>query len=1387
MNKYLSYKFFIFFAGLVILFISHSPLAAKLKFEHFSNREGFNQNTITAIEEDKYGFLWFGTPNGLIKYDGYDFYNYTHDPLNENSIANNYIQCMHTDASGVLWIGTREGINVYFPQLERLFRVPLKSNFAINNIIADSEGKVWISGVNELIICKLIDSDNKISFEVSENLLATIPNLLTFSEFYFIDNNSILFSQEEGLFRLDFEDTSTGNELKTKSIHSYSVFADSEIKVIFKVDNIFWIGTSSGLYKTILDGDRMRIMEKIELTCSDKRVVSDLDVLTIFKDKQGNVWVGSAQKGIFMYNSAKDSFVNYSYDPKDEAGISSPRINCFFQDKFDVIWIGTAQGGINKLDVRQKQFLSYSNNPYDEASIAGNLINNILEDSKGKLWISNYNESICRSTNSVTDKSIGQLQFEHFRNQPDIEKLERVISIYEDNRGFIWFGNENSLVVFNPINEKFKKIELKQEGINLPFSSCRIISQIDQNTIILGGSKIVLIQNPWEKIITQNNPSLEVNSVLNGLGRLQSFIKDRNSNFWVGTTIGLFQCVYLDKTFKIKQKYSIQENDGLKLSHNDIFSLHEDNNGNIWVGTFGGGLNKLVFNEDGKPIKIEYFRENGILPDDAVYGILQEDEEHLWISTDMGLCRLNIKENKIDIFDVRDGLINNNFRQSAYLKGKSGYFYFGGLYGLTVFKPENIKLNDILPNSLITGISINNTPVNIGERVNGDVIIQKSVLESKKITIKHQSKILTFNLVAQHNTAPSKNKLAYTLEGFNNEWVETENGKSSITYTNLPQGNYVLRVKSTNGDGLWNNRSTNLNITVLPPWYQTWWSYTLFLLIIIGIVLAVSVYFILHEKLKQRLNYEQIDKKRIDSINQGRLLFFTNISHEFRTPLTLIAGPLEQIVKRNKNKENVKYLAAIQNNTKRLLSLVDQLITFRKAEQGHLNLNLSTDTLGNFIYPATEAFEDYAIQKNINFFYKINSPNEEVVIDVEKTERIIFNLLSNSFRHTPANGNISIETDVAWADPQKMISIKVIDTGTGIPKEKIDKIFERFYQLEGRKENVGGTGIGLAFCKSLIDLMGGSISVESEQNVRTCFTVLMPSKTIEDNSAERTGTQESFIKNWIPIQVPLTDESSNSLDKKTKIHSLLIVEDEADVRDFLMNTLGEKYTVVMAENGVNGLNKIKQNEPDLIISDVMMPEMNGFELCEQIKSNPETCHIPVILLTALADKENEIKGLEFRADGYISKPFSMRHLEIRIERLIENNFRLKEYFSKNSSIPDTDIEISTRDKKFLSQVIDAIEKNISESNFGVEELATEINLSPSQFYRRLKQLTGQIPNVYLRNYRLQRAAELLTNNEGLNVAEVMYQIGIESNSYFSTSFKKLHGVSPSEFVKKHNA
>jgi signal transduction histidine kinase/ligand-binding sensor domain-containing protein/DNA-binding response OmpR family regulator len=1370
----------LFIIGLVIMLFTQQFYAQN--FERFSNNEGFNQNTVNAIAQDKYGFLWYATPNGLIRYDGYEFKTFTTQTKGEGAISSNNITYLFNDKDGILWIGTNVGINIYVPWLERFFTVPLKYNIDVNKIDSENDGYVWVSSSKELIKCKLEDI-NEGRFSVLDNILDEKIKNLKINTFSFGLNSSIILGTNKGLIKVSNPSEFSLVKNDSFNLDEFSFFKNKEITELIKADNIFWIGTKKGLYSSNLDSNSKYLVKKIKINNKD----TTFFVNSLFKDNKNTIWIGTIGDGLYKYNPILNSFGHFNYDLNDKNSISSRQINAVYQDSFNVLWVGTAQGGINKLDLFQKPFYSYTNNPSNKFSISDNLITSILEDNTGKVWISGYHKKLYRSIEVINENNVDNLKFEDIQTELPIEKNDVIRSIYQDQRNFIWFGTDKKVFVYNSTKKDFKEVQFLSKDEKLPLLLVRSISQINKNEIILSGNRILVIENPWKELEQKRNPKIEVKTSLEIKAiKVQCFLQASNNYLWFGTNDGLLQCKYENGKITVIRQYQKNKTGNSKLSYNSIFTIYEDEKTNIWIGTFGGGLNKVRLDSDQTPTKVGYFRKSDGLPDDVVYGILpQENSNKVWISTDMGLVRFNKDTNQVNVFDVNDGLMQNNFRQSAYAQGKSGFMYFGGLNGLTIFNPNKIFLNKQPPKVLITSLSVNNKPVEIGEKLNDIVILKKAISETETVTLCKSQRIISFNLVAEHTSAPTKNKLAYKLDGFNKDWVEVNKGKSTVTYTNLAAGTYNLKVKSANGDGIWSATTKTLKLVILPLWYQTWWSYSLLTLFFLGIGVGIVFYFVRHEKLKQKLIYEQLDKDKMEVINQGKFKYFTNLSHEFRTPLTLISGPLDRVIENNVNKENERFLAIIKRNTHRLLSLIDQLITFRQAEQGFLNLNFTRSTLGDFLYPTTEAFENYALEKNINFYYKISSPNEEIVIDVEKVERILFNLLSNSFKNTPIQGTVSIDASIVFEEEIKKIKIDVIDTGKGIPKENLENIFERFYQLGNQDGNVSGGGIGLSFCKSLIDLFNGSISVISKPNKETRFTVIIPSSKIEEVAIEENNLNKSFIKNWVPLQSKKSEENKSKEQNKKK-HSVLVVENELDIQNFLKSALSNSYNITLANNGVEALEEIKKTEFSTIISDVMMPEMDGFELCKRVKSNPKTCHLPVLLLTALGDSSDLIKGLEFGADEYISKPFSLKHLELRLKKLIENNLKVKDHFSKNSIPPEDkkDLGFSKRDLAFLEKITEIIEKNLSNSNFGVEELSKEVGLSSSHFYRKLKQLTGQVPNVYLRNFRLQRAAELLASNSGFNAAEVMYQIGIESNSYFSTSFKKLHGVSPSGYSKR---
>jgi signal transduction histidine kinase/ligand-binding sensor domain-containing protein/DNA-binding response OmpR family regulator len=1341
------------------------------KIEKFVSEQGFFQNTVHAITTDRDGYLWIATANGLARYDGYLFEYFYHDYYNFESIPGNKVNDLLNDSEGKLWIGTDQGLCVYFAGNEQFvpFGYELKKGTFIKE---DTQKKVWVGKGSNLHIFDTRLPVSEMEKKVVELNLEKELKGEEIIDIEFLTESVILIATPSKVYRVTFNDRQSYSFEIQKLLLEY---VGNGISKIIKTGNTIWIGTNNGIYQTVLENSRLTSIRQF-LNSSNQN--DSIEVQTLFFDQEKNLWIGTKRNGILKYNSKTEGFVAYKFDPKNLFGLTSNRINCFYEDVFGVMWIGTAQGGLNKLDKYQKPFQNHSHNPYDDQSLSSNLINHITEDKKGRIWISFFDNIICRTNNEINISEGHQIKFNRLEKQLGKLKNNIVVCLFQDVKGYWWIGSLEGLYLYDETKDKLRKVQLKSDQGIFSTLGNRVIEQINPNQILIGGSEAYLLENPWDWIL--NDKPVPVGLSLLDKEKNKSIIafkKDGFGNLWFGTQNGIYQVLEKDKKFLVKNHLSVnQKDDKLKLSHNQIFCFHIDRDKNLWIGSFGGGLMKLELDESGDPKKIKSYHKKDGLPDEVVYGILEDKEGKFWMSTDMGICRFDPVSEKFDVYDVSDGILNNNFRQSSFLKTKSGLILMGGLNGLTIFDPEQITKNEILPKVLITRLKINDQPIIVGKKFNKKVILSKSITDIKKLVLDYQNRNISLDIIVQHYSAPKKNRLSYMLEGVNANWIDFDGGKTTATYTNLDAGTYRFLYKGTNGDGIYAENIGELIICILAPWYLQWWS-----LLIWGAMALLLFYGLLSlEKLKQKFKFEQLDKERIHEMDQAKLRFFTNITHDFKTPLSLIIGPLEKISERYQRKEDQKYFSIIQNNISRLHKLIDQLISYRKAESGHLDLKYTKTSLGNFIYPLLEAFEENAKWTNLNFFYKVNSPNRQVIIDIDNTERILMNLFSNAVKFTGQDGEVSIEAGFREVENNEVLYIEVSDTGIGIPQAQLEKIFDRFYRAVDDRGSCSGTGVGLALCRSLVELMKGKIAVESTPGEKTVFKIELPfDVVVKADVNDDLIKHRRIVTDWMPSK--LTD--LQDADMNSSLPSILIVDDEQDVRSFLLEAFRNIYKVTLAVDGEEGWNKIIECQPLLVISDVMMPKLNGYELCEKIKSDPQTCHIPVILLTALDDDAKMIEGLELGADDYIKKPFSIKHLEIRVKKLIESKKRILEYFSNSHVIPEGDLGMPERDRRFLQCIITSIEDNMSDSTFGVEELAKSVGMSSAHMYRRLKQLTGQVPNVYLRNFRLQKAAELLKLDKNLNAVEVMYKIGIESPSYFSTSFKKLHGVSPSKFQK----
>ncbi len=1345
-------------------------------FENYSNREGFDQNTVWSIEQDKNGVFWIGTSNGLIKYDGYSFYDVSLDTKFKSDIFLVRIRDVLTDDDGLVWILTMTGLNIYYPDRDRFFQITVDSRITFNGLKKDDSGSIWVYGHDYIASVRTELRKDSVITHWTPNL---IPNELTnlrINDLLKINEEFYFLATSQGVYKMLFSETGYEPDFILDTILS-----GKTINHLLRHNDIIWIGTTSGLYKTVLDGRKLRYLNNYHYSTSDPKSIGGDDIRYLLIGPDDNLWIGTWGSGLSMYNYDTDIFTNFLFDPRKNNGISSSRINCIYKDQFNVIWIGTGQGGLCKLDLNRKQFINIEHNPYENSTIPGNLINSILEDSKGYLWISSDENPLCRSIERVSETNINRLTFKRFNKWFNTFSDKNILSIFEDNHGYIWLGYENSVVVYNRDKETFTEIDFDLNGENLPYDLQKVnyIGAIDEKRIMIGGNHIIILDDPWKHIGSGKYSKIPAFSFSNNLVVITAAIEGAGK-IWIGYfNQGLVQySLEGDSLIFIKDFKFIEDSEDEK-TNKSIFAILRDKENTLWVGTFGVGLNQMINDTIQSDSKSGQLKKLDIV-DNVIYGIIEENDSILWLSTDQGIYKLNKRNMETTMFTMEDGLANNNFRKNAYHKGRSGFYYFGGLNGLTAFKPDQIKANLIAPEIKLSALKINNKKVTQGQPINKKFILENPISEISKLTLTSDDRILALDVVVMHTASPGKNKFSYILEGFDDDWREIGEGSYTLNYTNLSAGKYKLRIRGFNGDGLPSENEKILDIQMLAPWYATWWSKLIFALIGISVIFGIAIYIIKLQNLENKLHFEKIDKERITEINKAKLQFFTNISHEFRTPLALISLPLQKLKELIHDQEQMKHLSSAEKHTGKLIRLIDQLLTFRRIEHGKLDLKYSNTSMDDFLYPIVEAFETLSIKKQIEFYYLVKDPELMFAIDLEKMEQVLYNLLSNAFKFTSAGGRITLEGKSCLIDSKAFVCFEVKDTGKGIPKKDLEMIFERFYQADSELRNMG-TGIGLSLSKSIVELHQGFIQVESTPQTGTTFAVNIPF--IENYTAE---PEEYEIQRIDPNKL-LEFEELSAGNNTSKVKqgeaegTLLIVDDEADFRNAIHDIFKKKFRILEASNGKNGLEIAREENPDLIISDVIMPVMNGYDFCNHVKTDIELCHIPFILLTALEEMGNHIQGLEFGADAYISKPFNMRYLEVSVQKLIDNRKKILEHFKINSQNLPKSIKISGRDRVFIETMNETIRQNLDNSTFGVMELADKINISPSYFYRKLKLLTGQIPNEYIRNFRLLSAADLLSDNPGISVKTVMYEVGFESASHFSHAFKKKFGVSPSDY------
>ncbi|MNK13741.1 Sensor histidine kinase TodS [compost metagenome] len=1345
---------------------------AQLSFDHLSVTNGLSQSTVLSICKDSRGYMWFGTRDCLNRYDGRGVKIYHTNPDDPSTISSeDYIYALLEDKKQNLWIGTQNGLNRYIPEKDAFERIPYNQNDPnsisdkiVLSIFSDSKGKIWF-GTN-------------LGLSMLENAASR-----KFKRFF----------QKDGL---------AGNSI-------YAVFGDRKGNI--------WVGTTEGLTRMSLKNGKYTFTT-FRNNPADLNSISGNFIRTIVEDKQGRIWIGTEADGLNLFIPESASFKRFKYNPAEPHGLSNNIVRKVTVSKKGDLWVAT-MNGLNILNPHTLRFTDFKHDSDNRKSLSDNSIKDIYEDNQGSVWVgtnfggvnvthsntipftvykyNKYKNSISSDIISVIEgDEKGNLwigteghglnyfntktgEFKKYVNDardPGSLGNNTIKAIYRDRKNRIWIGLfQGGLELFNPNTGTFK--HYKPDPMNpraLSFGYVSSIAEDDQGRLLVGtSSKGLNVFNPEQ----ENFSVISDVPTSSGLRLSSSYIRfaytDSKKNLWVGTPRGLNLLKYQSKQFELFFKGSSKDS----LKSGQVNCIREDQQGNIWVGSLRGGLS--LYHPKTNSFTT-YTKANGMASDNII-DILEDNEGNLWLSTDRGLTKFDKQRKFFKNYNITDGLPANEFNVNSAYKDKSGKLYFGSYNGLVSFTPRDIKVNTHVPKIVFSGLKLFNKPV----AINGpDHLLNQDISFTKEITFSAGQNIFTIDFLALSYIQPGRNKYAYKLEGFEKDWNYVN--IPSATYTNLPSGKYRFLVKASNNDGLWNENPASLEIRILPPMWRTWWAYLLYF-----IAGSALLYFILRfsrrqQRLESELYYEHLNNERQQELYQMKLDFFTRISHEIRTPLTLIFAPLEKLINLTKENNTVnQQLTGIKRNTDRLLRLISELLDFRKIETGNAKLQVSEQELVSFCRGIYDAYESLAEIKNIDYSFSSTEPQIQVYFDVSQMEKVFFNILSNAFKYTPDGGKISFAIYLE----NEQVKVVIADTGIGIPIEAQDKIFTNFYQVKSRAVTAEGWGIGLALVKNIVDLHKGEISVSSVPAIageggETSLTVVLllgKAHFTEEEMLNRDRIMTA-VGDVAISTIAEADEERESIPGEKK-YTILVVEDNDELRGFIVQSLQNTYHILEGLNGREGWEMAIAHVPDVIISDVTMPEMDGLELCARLKKEERTSHIPVIILTAMASQLHLVNGLEAGANIYITKPFSIQVLELSIRNILQGREELKQKYMRQVMLTPRRLETESPEDKFLNRLMLVIEENMEDPDFNVGSLVEDIGMSQTVLYKKIKAITGLSITDFIKSQRLKRAAQLLSEDK-LSISEVAYSVGFNDRKYFSKEFRKQFGVAPSDYVQK---
>lgn len=1405
-----------------------------LQFNQISTKDGLSQNTVRAILEDKKGFIWAGTLDGLNRYDGYKIQAYKPQLGNANSLIDHRVKDVYQDKDGYLWIKTyKNEFSCYDPvtdsfidylpdemnnksvsfvsyfetpegdiwlwgntnnclRIKKVNNKPVSKAFLSDKIsetkkickflFNDTKSTVWVGGEAGLFsinndsvhnffsgkysFTKATELNNKIYFITDESFIIEYDMKRksfreintrypkgTFKEITVLTNNELIISTtSSGILSFN-----TNNDLFNTPLWAEDPLLTGNIDFIRDRDGGIWMYNHSGIVWYY--NRKKQEVKKMELIPSDIASIIDLERYVVLIDSKNLIWITTYGNGLFCYNPETEALFNYKYNANQNSPASDYLLS-ITEDKHGNIWVGSEYAGIIKVGMSNYDIRVVR--PEKETSIGkNNNVRTIYGDAFNNIWVGTKNGSLYVYDNSLTSGKC-------------IHKDINPYTLAEDAKKRIWVGTKGKGLYVIDRNTLSEVAHLTTGSTNTSLSHNTIFNILrdNKNRMWIGtfGGGINLAEENNEGEFTFRSFFFDEGN----RSYIRYIYQDTKGMIWAGSSDGIirFNPDELIKNPEAFITFRMNLNDKSSINCNDIKTIYEDEDGDIWIGSAGGGLSKYIPEKAGiKEHFVPYTTKNG-LSGDFVSGILEDKDRHLWISTESGITRFDKSTGSFMVYQFSEKTYGNHFNENANIYSLNGNMLWGSLDGLLIFNPETFIPDTNTSPVTLTNLSIYDQIIRAGEKGSP---LKQSVSYSEKIKLNYKQNTFTVEFASLDLKDPMKNKYVYMLENYDKQWT-LPGHLNTATYKNLPPGNYVFKVKGTNSDGVWNDEITRLAIVITPPFWKSWYAYLFYTaLVLLALYMALRLAY----KFNTLNNNIKVEKE----LTNHKLRFFTNISHEFRTPLTLIRGAVENLNAQNNITEYTKkQVNILSRNSVILTRLIDQLLEFRKLQNNVLTLDLEETDIIEFSKEIYSGFLETATQKNIDYRFISDTDFHKMFIDRRKVDKILYNLLSNAFKFTQKNGKI--ELAINFDAQARTCCISVKDNGIGVAKDKQHLLFSRFMQINFSS---GGTGVGLSLVKEFVDVHKGKIRYEDNPGQGSVFSVELSTdaeiykgenfipatvtNVIQPEAKEKILYPSDHIED---VELPEIEDSTLSN------YKMLVIDDNDDIRNFLIDEFSKYFMVDVAENGSIGLQKAIDTNPDLIICDVMMPEMDGFEVTRKLKEDFQTCHIPIILLTAHSSIEHQLEGIQSGADAYIMKPFSMKYLVARVFKLIEQREQLKKRFSNEYILDGNLISSIDKDKDFFNLLDKILEEHIADTQFSVDKFAELAKQRRTIFYKKVKGITGLSPNELIKLKRLKRAAELLLKGEH-TVSEVSYKVGFEDPFYFSKCFKAHYKCSPSKY------